>query len=95
MQVGAVAPDFSAPAVVDNEIKDVSLADYKGKYIIFFWYPKDFTFVCPTEIIAFSDRAKEFEALNCQARVACHAHAHASSDFITINLDRCFPPSLS
>jgi alkyl hydroperoxide reductase subunit AhpC len=66
MEIGAPAPDFSAPAVVDGEITDVKMSDYKGKYVILFWYPKDFTFVCPTEIIAFSDRAKEFEALNCQ-----------------------------
>lgn len=37
-----------------------------GKYIVFFFYPLDFTFVCPTEIIAFSDRAEEFKKLNCQ-----------------------------
>lgn len=42
----------------------------QGKYVILFWYPKDFTFVCPTEIIAFSDRAKEFEELNCQLLAA-------------------------
>lgn len=66
MEIGAPAPDFSAPAVVDGEITDVKMSDYKGKYVILFWYPKDFTFVCPTEIIAFGDRAKEFEALNCQ-----------------------------
>ncbi|GAX76560.1 hypothetical protein CEUSTIGMA_g4006.t1 [Chlamydomonas eustigma] len=64
--VGKPAPDFSTNAVVDGEIKKVSLSDYKGKYVVLFFYPKDFTFVCPTEIIAFSDRAKEFEALNCQ-----------------------------
>lgn len=64
--VGQPAPDFSATAVVDGEFKAVSLSDYKGKYVCLFFYPKDFTFVCPTEIIAFSDRAKEFEALNCQ-----------------------------
>lgn len=52
--------------MVDGEIKEVKLSDYAGKYVILFWYPKDFTFVCPTEIIAFSDRAKEFEALDCQ-----------------------------
>lgn len=51
---------------MDGEIKDISLSDYAGKYVVLFWYPKDFTFVCPTEIIAFSDRAKEFEALNTQ-----------------------------
>jgi alkyl hydroperoxide reductase subunit AhpC len=66
MEIGSPAPDFSAPAVIDGEITDVKMSDYKGKYVILFWYPKDFTFVCPTEIIAFSDRAKEFEALNCQ-----------------------------
>lgn len=53
-------------AVVDGEIKEISLSDYSGKYVILFFYPKDFTFVCPTEIIAFSDRAKEFADLNCQ-----------------------------
>ncbi|GFR49243.1 hypothetical protein Agub_g11257 [Astrephomene gubernaculifera] len=66
VRVGATAPDFSAPAVVDGEISKISLSDYKGKYVCLFFYPKDFTFVCPTEIIAFSDRAKEFADLNCQ-----------------------------
>ncbi|GIL60757.1 hypothetical protein Vafri_15288 [Volvox africanus] len=64
--VGAPAPAFIAPAVVDGEITNIRLSDYRGKYVCLFFYPKDFTFVCPTEIIAFSDRAKEFEALNCQ-----------------------------
>eukprot|EP00195_Chlamydomonas_chlamydogama_P017252 CAMPEP_0202901860 /NCGR_PEP_ID=MMETSP1392-20130828/15023_1 /ASSEMBLY_ACC=CAM_ASM_000868 /TAXON_ID=225041 /ORGANISM="Chlamydomonas chlamydogama, Strain SAG 11-48b" /LENGTH=394 /DNA_ID=CAMNT_0049588503 /DNA_START=49 /DNA_END=1233 /DNA_ORIENTATION=+ len=68
--VGEPAPEFSAGAVVDGEIKKISLTDYKGKYVVLFFYPKDFTFVCPTEIIAFSDRAKEFEALNCQVIAA-------------------------
>lgn len=66
LEIGSPAPDFAASAVVDGEIKEVKLSDYAGKYVILFWYPKDFTFVCPTEIIAFSDRAKEFEALDCQ-----------------------------
>lgn len=66
LEVGEIAPDFKAPAIVDGEIHDISLRDYRGKYVILFFYPKDFTFVCPTEIIAFSDKAKEFEQLNCQ-----------------------------
>lgn len=65
-----MAPDFTAAAVVDGEIRTVSLSEYKGKYVYLFFYPKDFTFVCPTEIIAFSDRAKEFEAVNCQVIAA-------------------------
>ncbi|KAG2431033.1 hypothetical protein HYH02_013465 [Chlamydomonas schloesseri] len=70
VRVGERAPNFTGPAVVDGEITKISLSDYKGKYVCLFFYPKDFTFVCPTEIIAFSDRAKEggweFEAANCQ-----------------------------
>jgi len=56
------APDFKAQAVMaDGSFKEISLADYKGKYVLLFFYPLDFTFVCPTEIIAFSDRAGDFE----------------------------------
>lgn len=60
------APQFSTPAVVNGQFKNVSLSDYKGQYVVLFFYPLDFTFVCPTEIIAFSDRAEEFKAINCQ-----------------------------
>jgi len=57
------APDFTAVAVMgDNSFKeDFSLSDYKGKYVVMFFYPLDFTFVCPSEIIAFDHRLKEFE----------------------------------
>lgn len=54
------APDFSAVAVVGEEFKNVKLSDYRGKYVVLFFYPLDFTFVCPTEIIAFSDKIEEF-----------------------------------
>ncbi|OWK39175.1 peroxiredoxin [Fimbriiglobus ruber] len=54
------APDFTATAVVNEEFKTIKLSDYRGKYVVFFFYPLDFTFVCPTEIIAFSDRVEEF-----------------------------------
>ncbi len=61
------APEFKAQAVMpDGSFKQVSLSDYKGKYVVLFFYPLDFTFVCPTEIIAFSDAEKEFAALNVQ-----------------------------
>ena len=69
------APAFSAQACVpdgdgDYEFKQVSLADSKGRYLVLFFYPLDFTFVCPTEICSFSDRVGEFKALNCDL-VAC------------------------
>uniref|UniRef100_A0A061QT51 thioredoxin-dependent peroxiredoxin n=1 Tax=Tetraselmis sp. GSL018 TaxID=582737 RepID=A0A061QT51_9CHLO len=64
--VGNPAPDFSAQAVYDQEFVDVTLSQYRGKYVILFFYPLDFTFVCPTEITAFSDRYAEFSALNTE-----------------------------
>ena len=59
-QVQKEAPDFTATAVVNEEFKQVKLSDYRGKYVVLFFYPLDFTFVCPTEIVAFSDRIKDF-----------------------------------
>ncbi|MBF2096886.1 MAG: peroxiredoxin [Gloeomargaritaceae cyanobacterium C42_A2020_066] len=66
LQVGQVAPDFEATAVVDMEFKTLKLSEYRGKYVVLFFYPLDFTFVCPTEIIAFSDRYGDFSALNTE-----------------------------
>jgi len=61
------APAFKATAVMaDGSFQEISLADYRGKYVVLFFYPLDFTFVCPTEIIAFSERAADFEKLNAQ-----------------------------
>lgn len=65
VQVGKPAPTFELEALVGDEFKKVSSEDYKGKkWMVLFFYPLDFTFVCPTEILEFSNRAKEFEALN-------------------------------
>jgi len=64
-QVQKPAPAFKAQAVVDGQFKEVSLADYQGKYVVVYFYPLDFTFVCPTEIIAFSDRIAEFKDIGC------------------------------
>jgi alkyl hydroperoxide reductase subunit AhpC len=65
--VTQLAPPFKADAVMaDGAFKQIDLEDYKGKYVLLFFYPLDFTFVCPTEIIAFSDRHQEFADLNVQ-----------------------------
>src|SRR3954469_12662602 len=64
-QVTKPAPDFTAEAVVGDAFKTVRLSDLRGKYVVLFFYPLDFTFVCPTEIIAFSDRADEFHRRGC------------------------------
>jgi len=70
--VGKQAPEFTAAAVMaDGSINDnFSLSDYSGKYVVLFFYPLDFTFVCPSELIAFDHRIKEFEARGVQV-VGC------------------------
>ncbi len=66
--VGKHAPDFTAAAVMaDGSInEEFSLSDYKSKYVVLFFYPLDFTFVCPSELIAFDHRIKEFESRGVQ-----------------------------
>ena len=67
--VGTKAPEFAATAVVDGGkiVENFSLDQFKGnKYIVLFFYPKDFTFVCPTELHAFQEKLPEFEARNTQ-----------------------------
>lgn len=66
--VGQPAPDFTAEAVVGTDIVDYTLSKNwkEGAYTLLFFYPKDFTFVCPTEVIAFSERMAEFEERNCR-----------------------------
>uniref|UniRef100_A0A8I5N6R9 Thioredoxin-dependent peroxide reductase, mitochondrial n=2 Tax=Cercopithecinae TaxID=9528 RepID=A0A8I5N6R9_PAPAN len=71
------APYFKGTAVVNGEFKDLSLDDFKGKYLVLFFYPLDFTFVCPTEIVAFSDKANEFHDVNCEV-VAVSVDSHFS-----------------
>lgn len=69
--VGKSAPQFKTKAVINGQIVDeFSLAKYKGKYIIFFFYPLDFTFVCPTELHAFQERLEEFHSRDCEV-VGC------------------------
>jgi peroxiredoxin (alkyl hydroperoxide reductase subunit C) len=61
--VGKTAPDFTAKAVQGNEFIDAfRLSDHKGKYIVLFFYPLDFTFVCPTELHAFNEKLGDFKA---------------------------------
>jgi len=66
--VARQAPDFTATAVMaDNSMKeDFKLSDFRGKYVILFFYPLDFTFVCPSEIIAFDKKLGQFKAKNCE-----------------------------
>lgn len=78
--VGKKAPSFRAPAVVNGGeiVEDFSLDQYIGKnYVVFFFYPKDFTFVCPSELHAFQAKLAEFEARGCKV-VACSTDTEES-----------------
>lgn len=65
-KVGEPAPSFTLDAVIEKEFKKVSLSDYQGKWVVLFFYPADFTFVCPTEITGFNKAIDRFTELNAQ-----------------------------
>ena len=72
------APDFTAQAVMpDNSFQELTLTSYRGKYVILFFYPLDFTFVCPSEIIAFDKKLQEFKDRNCEV-IAVSVDSHYS-----------------
>jgi peroxiredoxin 2/4 len=65
--VGQLAPDFTATAVIGQEFQQIRLSDYRNrKNVVLFFYPLDFTFVCPTEVMAFSDRYTDFQELETE-----------------------------
>merc|ERR1711894_516791 len=72
------APHFEGTAVVKGQMKELKLTDYRGKYLVFFFYPLAFTFVCPTEILAFNDRITEFRTIGAEV-VGCSVDSHFAS----------------
>jgi len=72
------APYWEGTAAYKGEMKEIKLDDYRGKYLVFFFYPLAFTFVCPTEILAFNDRIEEFRAIGAEV-VGCSVDSHFSS----------------
>lgn len=64
--VGRQAPDFKADAVVNGDFREIRLSEYRGKYVVLFFYPADFTFVCPTELHAFQEKMEEFRRQNVE-----------------------------
>ncbi len=77
--IGQPAPQFTAEAVVDGgDFKKISLSDYKGKFVVLFFYPLDFTFVCPTEITQFRENLKAFREVGAEV-IGCSVdsvHSH-------------------
>ncbi len=74
---GKQAPNFKTQAVIKNDFKELSLSDFKGKYVVLFFYPLDFTFVCPTELVAFQEKLNEFKERNTEL-LACSIDSHFS-----------------
>ncbi|CAF0906413.1 unnamed protein product [Rotaria sp. Silwood1] len=75
--IGKPAPDFKEKAVLNNKVFDISLSDYRTHYVVLLFFPMNFTFVCPTELIAFSDRSNEFQKINANV-IACSTDSHHS-----------------
>jgi peroxiredoxin (alkyl hydroperoxide reductase subunit C) len=75
VQVQQLAPDFTATAVVGGAFKQIKLSDYRGRYVVLFFYPLDFTFVCPTEIVGFDTKVAEFEKRGAQV-IAVSVDSH-------------------
>ena len=66
IKIGERAPEFELEAVVDGEFKNVSLNEHNGKWVVLFFWPLDFTFVCPTEIRSFNELYYQFRELNSE-----------------------------
>lgn len=89
LSIGSQVPDFTLDAYFKGEFKKVSLSDYDGKWKVVFFYPLDFTFICPTEIIDLSNRHAEFEAINTQVLSvsvdSIHSHKAWSKEIGDLN----------
>ncbi len=92
-QIGLPAPEFKLPSTKNaTSAKDlgfeIALSDYKGKWLVFFFYPLDFTFVCPTEITALSDRYDEFTDLGADVLGASTDSVHSHFAWLNTPLDK-------
>jgi len=96
LMVGQKAPDFSLKAAVGKgDFKNISLSDYRGKWVVFFFYPLDFTFVCPTEIQEFSKRDADFKTLNAVVLGCSVDSVHSHKAWINGTLGQLNYPLLS
>ena len=66
VKVRESAPEFSLKGILNEQIREYSLSEYKGKWVVLYFYPLDFTFICPTEVVEFSRRYDEFNKLNAE-----------------------------
>lgn len=95
LKVGKPAPHFEGEAYVEGEIKKVSLSDYSGKWVVLFFYPLDFTFVCPTELRSLGRAQEEFQKLNAQVIGASVDSVHSHKAWFSKDLPEVKFPVLS
>lgn len=93
--IGKPAPEFTAEAYEAGDIKNISLSDYKGKWTVLFFYPLDFTFVCPTELKGFNAAKAEFDKLNVQLIGASVDSAHSHKAWSQSSLGEMNYPIIS
>lgn len=91
--IGQPAPQFTAQAVVTGgDFKEITLSDYKGKFVVLFFYPLDFTFVCPTEITQFRDRLKDFKEVGAEVIGVSVDSVHSHKRWIETDLGELHYP---
>ena len=96
IQVGSKAPDFAMEAVLpDGTRKMVTLSDYRGKWLVLFFYPLDFTFVCPTEITGFSQRVEELRKIGAEILGASVDSVHSHMAWLNSSLGKITYPLAS
>lgn len=94
-KVGKPAPHFEGEAYVSGETRKISLSDYKGKWVVLFFYPLDFTFVCPTELRGLGKAEEEFKKLNAQPIGASVDSVHSHKAWFSKDLPEVKFPILS
>lgn len=95
LRVGNKAPDFKMQGVHQGDFKEFKLSDYKGKWVVLFFYPLDFTFICPTEIREFSKRHPEFAELNAEVLGVSIDSVYSHKAWIESDLGQLAYPLLS
>ncbi len=95
LKVGLPAPEFKTQAYVAGEFKSVGLKDFAGKWVCLFFYPLDFTFVCPTEIRSFAQHEAQFKELGCQVIGASTDSEHSHKAWFERDLKEVKYPILA
>lgn len=95
VMIGMKIPEFNLPAYINGEFKKIASTQLKGKWTVLFFYPLDFTFVCPTELRGFASRFKDFEKLNCQVIAASTDSEHSHKAWLSRDLPEVKYPIIS